>query len=363
MKKLFLILTMILGGTLFIQCDTDDDEDFVASENIQPVLLEANIPDVLTLEPQFADNTILNVSWQEADYNIPTQISYSLEVDDSEEFLEPVVLTTTSQRSTSLTVSQLNTGLSNAGIPPFQNGTAYLRIRSTIGSENVLPQFSNIINFTVFPYTTEPPRLYLVGNYQTNSGYGEENSDAPTLASSGFGVEDDYEGFVFFGGEDLSFQFHRSGFIGEYVEGNPVYGNEGGLAVEGSSGSFSVPSEGYYFVEVNLDNGEVSFLRTDWGIAGPGGPAGDWPSDSVQDADMIYDIQAKVWRFDDASTSNGQFKFRANDAWDFNFGIDGDNDGSLDFGGSDNNFENNINATTFVLDLSSARAYSFSISN
>jgi len=179
------------------------------------------------------------------------------------------------------------------------------------------------------------------------------------LASSEFGTENNYEGFVYFGGTNLEFQLHRAGFVGEYVNGNPIYGNESDLAIEGATGTFNAPGEGFYLVTVDLDTGAVSFTETNWAIAGPGGPAGDWPSDTVDDADMAYDIDNKIWVFDNASTSIGDYKFRANDGWGLNIGADDDNDGSLNFGGAD--FNNNSSATRFVLDLSSPRAYSQSI--
>lgn len=356
MKKIFLLITFFIVGSLFYQCETENIE-FVASEEIQPVLLEAEIPNVLVLDPALSGDNIINFSWQDADYSAPTQIDYWLEIDDNQDFTEPIIVASTSQRSISLLVTQLNTAVSDAGLAPFQNGTAYVRIRSTIGSNNVLPQYSNVISFTVFPYTTELPRLYLVGGFQADSGYGTTNTEGPTLASSEFGNETDYEGFAYFGGSDLSFQLHRAGFVGEYVEGNPIYGNDADSVVEGAAGTFVAPSEGYYRVNVDLNAGTISYTETNWGLIGPGSPAGNWDAD----IDMTYNIEAKVWEFNNASTSSGEFKFRANDDWGINFGGDDNNDGSLDYGGS--NFENNTNASRFILDLSKARAYTFSISN
>jgi hypothetical protein len=356
MKKIFLLFTYFILGSFFYQCETENIE-FVASEGIQPVLLEAEIPDVLVLDPALSGDNIINFSWQEADYNVPTQVDYWLEIDDNQDFTEPIIVASTTQRSISLLVTQLNTAVSNAGLAPFQNGTAFVRIRSSIGSNSVLPQYSNVISFTVFPYTTELPRLYLVGGFQSDSGYGIVNADGPTLASSEFGNETNYEGFVYFGGSDLSFQLHRAGFVGEYVDGNPVYGNDGDSVVEGAAGTFTAPAEGYYRVEVNLDAGTINFTETNWGLIGPGSPSGNWDADE----NMTYNIEAQVWEFNDASTSNGEFKFRANDAWDINFGGDDNGDGSLDYGGS--NFENSTNASRFILDLSNPRAYTFSISN
>jgi len=353
------LLLLTIGAFCFYQC-AEDEDIFVANTDVQPALLDVNVPESLVLDPQFSSNTIINFSWQAADYGQPTEITYSVEVDDSAEFTEPVTVTSTRQLSAALTVSQLNDAVGEAGLAPFETGTVYARVRSTIGSQSSLEQFSNAISFDVFPYTTEKPRLFVVGDYQANSGYGTESADAPTLASSEFGNETNYEGYVYFGGTNINFQLHRAGASGEYVEGNPIYGDDGGTVSEGAAGAFTV-SEGYYWVQVNLDEGSISLTQTEWAVAGPGSPAGDWP-DPLPDADMAYDIENRIWVIDNATTSTGLFKFRANDSWGINYGVDEDNDGSLDFGGQGNDFENNINATRFVLDLSNPRAYTYSIS-
>ncbi|MEM6516010.1 MAG: SusE domain-containing protein [Bacteroidota bacterium] len=353
----FLVLLFSLG--IFITSCENDEEIFTATTTDPITLFDLPIT-TISLDPSTPGNPAVTFNWEEADYGQPASENYRVELSIDEAFTSPVLVSSVNgTTATTLTVSELNTGVGNAGLPPFQNGTIYVRVLTSIGTQNGLPQSSNTISFTVFPYTTIKPQLFLVGAYQSVSGYGTENAEAPTLASSEFGTENDYDGFVYFGGSDLSFQFHRAGFVGDYVEGNPIYGNDGGNAVEGASGSFEAPSEGFYRVNVDLETGTVSFTETNWGIAGPGGPAGDWPGDTVDDADMTYNIEAKVWEFNNASTASGEFKYRANDDWGLNFGLDSDNDGSLNFGGD--NFSNEISATKFILDLSEPRAYSQSI--
>jgi len=348
----------MVGVFSLYQCS--DEDLFVASAALEPAFLEVDAASELVLDPAFSNTTAINFSWQAADYDQPTQINYSLEMSGSADFAEPIPVSGTTQRSIALNVSELNNAAGDAGLDPFTSGTLYARLVSSIGSGSNLAQTSNVVSFDVFPYTTEKPRLYVVGDYQAVSGYGTENATAPTLASTEFGSETNYEGFVYFGGENIEYTLHRAGFVGEYVEGNPIYGNDGtGNAVEGATEALTVENAGFYLMRVNLETGSVNLTATDWGIAGPGGPSGGWP-DNPPDANMTYDIENQLWVFDNASTGSGEFKFRANDAWDLNFGKDDNNDGSLDFGGP--NFENTIGASRFTLDLSNPRAYSFSIS-
>lgn len=340
------------------QC-SDDEDIFTASANQEAMLLEVDVPNELVLDPQFASNTILNFAWQSADYGQATQINYRLEMDDTPDFSEPVSVSSSTQRSIALTVSQLNDAVGKAGLAPFETGTIYTRIRSSIGTENNLEQFSNTVSFDIFPYTTIQPQLFVVGAFQADSGYGTTNAEAPKLASSEFGSETDYEGFVYFD-SDAEFQLHRAGFSGEYVEGNLIYGNNAGVISAGATGAFNI-SAGYYLINVDLDKGTITFSETNWAIAGPGGPAGDWPGDTVADADMTYNIQERVWEFTNASASPGKFKFRANDDWALNFGTDNNGDGSLDFNGPDL-INGVMDASVFRLNLNTPRAYTFSIS-
>lgn len=348
--------------TLF-QCSEDEDT-FVATQVLESALLEVDVPENLVLDPQFSSTTIINFSWQEADYGQPTQINYRLEMDDSADFAEPIQVSSTTQRSLALTVSQLNSAIGDAGLPPFQTGTVYARIVSTIGTEGSLEQFSNAVSFDVFPYTTEFPRLYVVGAYQENSGYGPEDADAPTIASSEFGNETDYEGFVYFSGSDLNFRFHRSGFVGEYVQGNPEYGNDGGTVVEGASGSFSAPSEGYYLIRVNLEDGTISMMQTDWAMTGEATQNGWVDADDPTinpDLDMTYNPETRLWTVEE-DINPAEFKFRINDSWSLEIG-DNEGDGNLELGVNASNLSTNASGPSLVtLDLSSPRAYRFSIS-
>ena len=357
------LLLLTISALCFYQC-AEDEDIFVATTDVQPALLDVNVPGNIVLDPQFSSNTIINFSWQAADYGQPTQITYSVEVDDTADFAEPISVTSTTQLSASLTVSQLNSAIGDAGLPPFQTGTLYARVRSTIGVQSSLEQFSNVISFDVFPYTTEFPRLYIVGAYQSVSGYGTTNPEAPTIASSEFGNETNYEGFVYFGGTNLEFQLHRSGFVGEYVDGNPIYGNDGGSVTEGAAGSFTAPSEGYYLVRVNLDDGTMSMMQTDWAMTGEATQNGWVDSDDPTirpDLDMTYNIETRLWTVEE-NVNPAEFKFRINDSWSLEIG-DNEGDGILELGINASNLSTTASGPSLVtLDLSNPRVYTFSIS-
>ena len=80
---------------------------------------------------------------------------------------------------------------------------------------------------------------------------------------------------------------------------------------------------------------------------------------------MVYDSKTKIWSvtldLTEQEAPNNGIKFRANDAWEINFG-DTDADGTLEF-----NTDQNIGVPadgnyTITLDLSNPRQYKYSIS-
>lgn len=69
-------------------------------------------------------------------------------------------------------------------------------------------------------------------------------------------------------------------------------------------------------------------MKTDWGLIGDATPGG-WDSDT----NMTYDTATRTWKVT-LDLKAGNVKFRANDAWDLNYG-DNDFDGTMEEGGKD----------------------------
>lgn len=116
-------------------------------------------------------------------------------------------------------------------------------------------------------------------------------------------------------------------------------------------GNINLPSAGYYHFKLNLANLTYTADKTVWGVIG-GATAGGWDSDQ----NMVYSPALRQWVATIPLTA-GEFKFRANDNWDLNYGV---TDGKVVAGG------NNIpvaNAGTYsvMLDLSSPLKYKYSL--
>lgn len=97
----------------------------------------------------------------------------------------------------------------------------------------------------------------------------------------------------------------------------------GTLSTDGGAGNLSVADEGYYCVRANLVSMTWEILYgpvQSWGLIGVNGAWGD--SDDIV---MTPDADGQVWKATVTFTSGTDFKFRANGAWDIQYGNGGSN--------------------------------------
>src|SRR5690606_2679809 len=80
---------------------------------------------------------------------------------------------------------------------------------------------------------------------------------------------------------------------------------------------FTAPAPGYYLLTVNLNTMTYLLIKTSWGIIGAATPGG-WDADT----EMTYQPGNQVWTVTANMKAGGSFKFRANKAWQLDFGID-----------------------------------------
>lgn len=109
----------------------------------------------------------------------------------------------------------------------------------------------------------------------------------------------------------------------------------GTLSTDGGAGNLSVADEGYYCVRANLVSMTWETVYgpvQSWGLIGVNGAWGD--SDDIV---MTPDADGQVWKATVTFTSGTDFKFRANGAWDIQYGNGGSNlDDLVCDGGSGN---------------------------
>ncbi len=156
MKNLKFILLTMIAVLSFTACKEDDDLDFVASE-----------PTDLAFNTTFLDNYLLNASvsgslaerftWDDADFDAPTVVTYSLQAATMQDFSDYVEgeglynLGNTTGNEIPVTVGQMIMLAEAAGLvntAPDNTGTLYFRLMATVG-DGSLPTLSAVQGLNV----------------------------------------------------------------------------------------------------------------------------------------------------------------------------------------------------------------------
>lgn len=364
MKTLkYSIIAMV--ALLATACTQDDVENRPVVEGVTaPVLTAPEEGNTYVLSPETPDVLAERFVWTAADFGEGIIPTYEVQIDYAgENFDTPVAVGATNgtlQFAASHNV--LNTALLSLGATPFVGGNFDVRIKASVATEVM---YSESVEIIVTPYTTETPRLWVVGGYQSTSGYGENwaHATAPQLLAREYG-DTQFEGYVYIANDQDATADTENGLKFSTVDNmngtNYGAGSAAGtISADGGAANIA-PNAGYYKVNVNTAEASLTYTltATSWGLIGSstaGVTGGDgW----VSDADMTYDAATKKWSITLALVP-GEIKFRANDAWTLNYGDDGA-DASLNEGGA------NIAVATagtykITLDLSSPRAYTYTV--
>jgi hypothetical protein len=120
------------------------------------------------------------------------------------------------------------------------------------------------------------------------------------------------------------------------------YGDDGANGSLEPGGANIAVTAGNYLVTVNINSLEYTIEPINiWGVVGSAAPNG-W---NGPDARFTLDYSKDdVWIINNITLTNGDIKFRTNDAWDVNYGDDGA-DGTLEAGGA------NITVTAGTYDI------------
>ena len=354
MKKIFAIL-LLIGIT---SCTTDDVQDRpIIEANESPELVAPENGTIYTLNFEYPTMIVDRFVWNPADFGGAVATTYTVEVDNVDnKFATPKILgSVASGTQLSFDVATLNALALSLGATPFSAYSLEGRVKADVGG-GVAAMYSDKVTFVVTPFTTESPKLYVVGGFLADSGYGDDwkPENAVAIAASEFG-ETNFEGFVYMNKSNAEFKFlpTNSSFDGDYGDD----GTFTGKLIQQDEVNAKVADAGYYLVKANTTTLSYSLQATSWGITGNATPLG-WPDNGVQDQDMTYNPSTKKWEITIALTGGGnEFKFRANDGWDLNFGDDGA-DGTLEYGGG--NMKVSADGIYKVeLDLSKPRAYTY----
>ncbi len=339
MKKSIISLLTIFGLLVFTSCE-DSVGPTISSDPGSPTLTSEVDGQSYVLNEEDEDQELFTLSWDAPDFGFSAPILYTIEMDaDESGFENPVTFLETRETSVSMTVGQVNQRLIASGVPFGIESELDFRIRAHV-NPNVEDRISSVftISFTPYEIVVEFPEIYVPGSYQSASGYTNDWSpaDAPALYSRA--SDDRYEGYVNIADDGSMFKFT------EDRTWDVNWGDDGLDGTLDQNGADIPADAGYYKMNVDLNNMTYSILNTAWGVIGDATPTG-WDSDT----DMTYDLDEKVWTVT-LDLTEGELKFRANDAWDLNYGSE-NNDGTLQEG-ADNIVVDEAGNYTITLDLS-----------
>ncbi len=139
-KLSFLLILLVISA-----CEQEDNLTIISPE--PEFTLEAPGISNVFLNYGLADNPAFTIVWKD---NLSGGTNYDVEMSTDLEFTTPVAVGTIATSSFSMTVSEFNTAIKNAGVDTFKDIAIYLRVRS--GSYT-----SNPILLLVTAYPTNPP--------------------------------------------------------------------------------------------------------------------------------------------------------------------------------------------------------------
>jgi hypothetical protein len=265
---------------------------------------------VLTEENQ--NEELIRFNWGEVKYPIAAPVTYSLQITTPADTLSETpwanmysiqggedVLTK------SLTGKVLNEMAAGLDLVPNESNTIVVRVRSYMDRE----AYSKVITLSITPYKviTDFPSLWIAGDFQ-----GWDIGNAVKISS--FREEGIYEGYINITGATNEFKSYTfkewdSQSYGAGVDPNTL------IVANYAGANFIVPENGVYNIIVDLNTMTYLFTKVTWGILGDATPGG-WDNDTP----LIYDPVTNLWTVT-ADMKAGGFKFRANNDWKLDFGV------------------------------------------
>lgn len=340
MKKLSILLLAFVAFIGFNACTSDDDIVFVAQPDPEGIEFTNNFSDVYELTRSNRNNLAERFVWTDVDFDAPTTITYELQASTDEDFTVIDVLGSTGGNNLAVTIGQMLSLAEDAGLDNDPNteepnsGELYFRVRAYAGEGegNALEEYSEVKNLLVMlPESGEEEEeakreFYFVGD-ATAAGWDTDNNNTPMFRDPA--NEDVYYFQGRFAGGDGVEGFKLVEIPGAW---QPQWGGtDGVLGVNTGDtddpSAFKVEADAYYSLMVDVDNMTYTWEEIDESDAtvyAEIGVIGDATADGWDaDQDMTQsDFDPHIWYVNDIELADGEIKFRADNAWDMNWGSD-----------------------------------------
>lgn len=309
------MLASVVTG--FASCKKDG-APFTLKQGSFPVNALTATPTTVVLSSANDNDTVITFNWPAVDYGKEPVVTYTLQLDtpsDTSGTNAWAKAKSFSVGNNILTYSfigkDLNNLLNSMGLPAGTANNMVARVKSDLnqfnGAASTIPSvYSNVISLKLTPYAQN---LYVPGAYQ-----GWDPSSAPIIAPV-TGKAGLFEGYVNITGSGL--QYFKYTNAPDWNHINYGDGGNGTFSTDGAAPGLSVADGGYYELTANLNNNTWTATKTTWSILGDATPGG-WNTDTQ----LTYNATNQVWVVTCNMIKNGSFKFRANNAWVIDFGVD-----------------------------------------
>lgn len=334
MKKLKFILLAFITVASFTACETDDDLEFVANE-AEGIAFNTSFLENYVLNSSVQGNLAERFTWNNADFGVPTNITYYLQgatmADFSDYMAESLYdlgsnVANPEANEIPVTVGQMislaeTVGLNNeAGT---NTGMLYFRLMAVIGDDG-LPSYSAIqgLNVELQEETSVggsdimPATWGVVG-----SGYNDWGGAGPDGQFYTTSEADIYVAYVTLIDGEIKFRENNDW-------ASDLGDNDADGTVEAGGANITVTA-GTYKITLNTAAATYTMEAFSWGVVGSG--YNDWGASP--DAKFYYDYTTDTFKVG-VQLVDGEIKFRQNNEWTTDFGDTGA-DGTLD-GGGDN---------------------------
>lgn len=309
MKKLF-YLSVTLVICLFSACRKEAELTVLKTVAFGSSLTASKSAVVLSAAND--TTSVVTFSWPAVVYPIKAAVTYTLQADIPAD----TVGTAAWGNATSVAIGNdvlsksykgkdLNALALALGLKSGVAGSLVFRVRA-YQDQNAYTK-AVAVNVTPYVAASTYPLLYVPGDYQ-----GWSPATAPTMAALQAKI---YEGYV---NQSAGGSYHFK-FTTARDWDHINYGDGGGgkLTADGLAGDLIGPGPGYIQLSANLNTNTWTATQVTWSILGDASPGG-WDKDTQ----LTYDAANQVWTVTADMVSTGSFKFRANNAWNIDFGVD-----------------------------------------
>ena len=295
------------------------------SKAIAPVMHDIDSAGVKNQIIIKAENQTAKVTftWDAADFNVNTQVDYSVEVAVGDG-PKAVILSGITKTEGQQTYEAINQTLYNTlGLKENVLTDVNFYVGATVGAAQTLYSAPVVVKVSVTAAEKQYPKMTIVGSYQ---GW---KPGQPQYVYDFAGDDAMYQGLIDFGANGYDYTKTEFKITGtDWGADNGEHSAPEGAEIEAEAAEIELVSGGgsnitayrtHRFYHFTFDKKAPKLVKNQAfntiGIVGTA--VGSWDTD----VDMNFDVATqKFWA--DVTLAAGEMKFRADDAWDVNWGVD-----------------------------------------